>query len=142
MLISMFLPLPRVRSSKFWLTVYIFCSLMVISYILFNVLDLDGSNLCKFSGSAEKTSIVVVVPLETEIFKSPKLNVWAGRLSPEERSSFPLKPHRNIWTQVARGGVTLNGTSLNAGDGAAITDESTLEIKTLDHTEILVFDLT
>jgi len=55
--------------------------------------------------------------------------------------SFPLKPNRNIWTQVARGSVTLNGVSLNAGDGAAIIDESTLEIKTLDHAEILVFDL-
>jgi hypothetical protein len=31
--------------------------------------------------------------------------------------------------------------SLNAGDGAAIREESTLELKALDHAEILVFDL-
>lgn len=37
--------------------------------------------------------------------------------------------------------MTLNGTSLSAGDGAAVTDESTLEIKSLDQAEILVFDL-
>ena len=69
------------------------------------------------------------------------VNVWTARFSPGDQSSFPLKPSRNIWTQVARGAVTLNGASLNAGDGAAIVDESTLEIKTLDHAEILVFDL-
>src|SRR5262249_5342766 len=72
-LISMFLQLPRVRSSKPWLTAYIFFSLMVISYILFSVLDLDGSDLCRFSRPLEKASIVAVVPLETEFFKSPEL---------------------------------------------------------------------
>jgi Quercetinase C-terminal cupin domain len=30
---------------------------------------------------------------------------------------------------------------LNAGDGAAMSEESTLELKSLDHAEILVFDL-
>ncbi len=69
------------------------------------------------------------------------VDVWATRFSPGEQSSLPLKPSRNIWTQVARGAVTLNGMSLNAGDGAAISEESTLELRALDHAEILVFDL-
>jgi redox-sensitive bicupin YhaK (pirin superfamily) len=69
------------------------------------------------------------------------LDVWAARFSPGEQSSFPLKPSRNIWAQVARGAVTLNGMSLSAGDGAANNEESTLELKALDHAEILVFDL-
>lgn len=68
-------------------------------------------------------------------------DVWAARFSPGEQLGFPLKPSRNIWTQSARGAVMLNGTSLNAGDGAAISEESTLEVKALDHAEILVFDL-
>jgi len=79
---------------------------------------------------------------ENSVTVHQDVNVWAARFSPEERSTFPLKPNRKIWTQVARGGVTLNGTSLSAGDGAAVTDESTLEIKSLDQAEILVFDLT
>jgi len=69
------------------------------------------------------------------------VDVWAARFSPGEQLSFPLKQSRNIWTQVARGAVNLNGMLLNAGDGAAISEESTLEIKALDHAEILVFDL-
>ena len=56
-------------------------------------------------------------------------------------ASFSLKPSRNIWTQVVRGAAKLNGMLLNAGDGAAINEESTLELKALDHAEILVFDL-
>jgi redox-sensitive bicupin YhaK (pirin superfamily) len=69
------------------------------------------------------------------------VDVWATRLSPGEQSRFSLKPSRNMWTQVARGAAKLNGMLLNAGDGAAINEESTLELKALDHAEILVFDL-
>ena len=69
------------------------------------------------------------------------VDVWAARLSPGEQSNFPVKPSRNIWTQVARGAVTLNGTTLNAGDGAAFSKEDMLEFKALDDAEILVFDL-
>jgi hypothetical protein len=67
--------------------------------------------------------------------------VWAARFSPGEQSRFSLKPSRNIWTQAARGAVTLNGMSLSAGDGAAFSEENTLEVNALDHAEILVFDL-
>ena len=69
------------------------------------------------------------------------VDVRAARFSPGEQLNFSLKPSRNIWTQVARGALKLNGMLLNAGDGAAISEESTLELKSLDHAEILVFDL-
>ena len=69
------------------------------------------------------------------------VDVWAARFSPGEQSTFPLKPGRNIWTQMARGTVTLNGMSLTAGDGVAISEENTLEVKALEDAEILVFDL-
>lgn len=69
------------------------------------------------------------------------VDVWAARFSLGEQSSFPVKPSRNIWIQVARGAVKLNGMLLDAGDGAAISEESTLELKSLDDAEILVFDL-
>jgi redox-sensitive bicupin YhaK (pirin superfamily) len=43
--------------------------------------------------------------------------------------------------QVARGALTLNGESLAAGDGAALSGERVLEIEALDSAHILVFDL-
>jgi len=45
---------------------------MVISYILFNVLDLDGSDLCRVFGPVEKSTIVAVEPAEGQLFNSPE----------------------------------------------------------------------
>jgi redox-sensitive bicupin YhaK (pirin superfamily) len=42
---------------------------------------------------------------------------------------------------VARGSVTLNGTPLKAGDGAAISDEQSLVIRADEPSEVLLFDL-
>jgi redox-sensitive bicupin YhaK (pirin superfamily) len=43
--------------------------------------------------------------------------------------------------QVARGAVTLNGMSLNAGDGAAISEEEVLAVRAAEAAELLIFDL-
>jgi redox-sensitive bicupin YhaK (pirin superfamily) len=52
-----------------------------------------------------------------------------------------LKPQRRAWTQIARGTVMLDAMTLNAGDGAAISEQEVLEIKAVDEAELLVFDL-
>jgi hypothetical protein len=43
--------------------------------------------------------------------------------------------------QVIRGAVTLNNTPLSAGDGAAVSTETALQIRATDAADILVFDL-
>ena len=48
---------------------------------------------------------------------------------------------RGAWVQVARGAVAVNGVSLSAGDGAAVTDEASLAISASAASELLVFDL-
>jgi redox-sensitive bicupin YhaK (pirin superfamily) len=42
---------------------------------------------------------------------------------------------------VARGRARLNDTSLEEGDGAAVSDEATIDIAADGPAEILVFDL-
>jgi hypothetical protein len=42
---------------------------------------------------------------------------------------------------VLRGSVTLNDTSLEASDGAAVSDESRLDIVAKRPAEIMLFDL-
>jgi redox-sensitive bicupin YhaK (pirin superfamily) len=42
---------------------------------------------------------------------------------------------------VARGAVSLNGSMLGAGDGAAVSDEAALEITGAARAEVLLFDL-
>jgi redox-sensitive bicupin YhaK (pirin superfamily) len=50
-----------------------------------------------------------------------------------------FKPGRFGWVQVAAGSVSVNGTPLAAGDGAAISEEASV---TIDGTgEVLLFDL-
>jgi hypothetical protein len=51
------------------------------------------------------------------------------------------KPGRRTWLQLARGKISINGTVLNAGDGAAATEEEILEIKAVELAEMLRFDL-
>ena len=53
-------------------TLDVCCVLMVISYILFNVLDLDGSDLSKVLYPVQGTTIVAVVPTEARLDFSPE----------------------------------------------------------------------
>jgi redox-sensitive bicupin YhaK (pirin superfamily) len=68
--------------------------------------------------------------------------VYAGKLAAGANLKQQLAPGRHAWVQVARGDIELNGAHLKAGDGAAITGESQLQISTNGAgAEILVFDL-
>jgi len=62
-------------------------------------------------------------------------------LTPGGRLTYSLQSGRRGWLQVTRGAVTLNSKPLNAGDGAAITDENILDVRANDDAEILLFDL-
>jgi hypothetical protein len=67
--------------------------------------------------------------------------VWLARLDAGASKTHPLKPGRHAWLQVAEGELTLNGQSLNAGDGAALSNESALTMATGKSSQALLFDL-
>ncbi len=48
---------------------------------------------------------------------------------------------RHAWVQVLRGQVEVNAKALDAGDGAAVSDESEITIRSRGTSEILLFDL-
>lgn len=52
-----------------------------------------------------------------------------------------LEAGRHAWLQVLRGSVALNGLLLETSDGAAVSEESALEIAASQPSEILLFDL-
>jgi redox-sensitive bicupin YhaK (pirin superfamily) len=68
-------------------------------------------------------------------------DLYAGVLKSGTTVHHSLEPNRYAWLQMARGKIQLNGVSLQAGDGAAISAETTLEIKSQEDSEILLFDL-
>ncbi len=70
------------------------------------------------------------------------VRLYAGLLDADAQVEHVLAPGRKAWVQVARGAATLNGVALQAGDGAAVRDVSTLAIAgSAADTEILIFDL-
>ena len=68
-------------------------------------------------------------------------SLYLAALDPGQKVTHTLAPGRAAWVQVATGSVTLNGNTLVAGDGAAVTDETTLELVGVESGETLVFDL-
>ena len=70
------------------------------------------------------------------------VSVYNSILKNSEEVSYELAENRYAWLQVIKGAVDLNGEVLNVSDGAAISEENLLKIKSLaDETEILLFDL-
>jgi quercetin 2,3-dioxygenase len=67
--------------------------------------------------------------------------VYDGLLGPGEQAELPLAEGRHAWVQVARGAVKLNGETLRAGDGAAVSAEPGLQLEGIQQGEVLVFDL-
>ena len=67
--------------------------------------------------------------------------LYATVLAPGESVEHALKPARHAYVQVARGSVTLNGEPLEAGDGAAISAEKSLQLAAVNDAEVLLFDL-
>lgn len=67
--------------------------------------------------------------------------VYAGLFNGAERAELTLGPDRYAYVHVIRGAVTVNGTTLNDGDGARVRDEQRLVFSEGRDAEVLVFDL-
>ena len=70
------------------------------------------------------------------------VSVYNSFLKSGAEVSYDFAEKRYGWVQVVKGALEINGESLNAGDGAAISEEKGLKIKSLeDNTEFILFDL-
>jgi hypothetical protein len=68
-------------------------------------------------------------------------DLYVTLLEEGERVDHPFAADRNGWIQLARGEITVNGTSLSAGDGAAVVNEDRLSIRGTADAEVLLFDM-
>jgi redox-sensitive bicupin YhaK (pirin superfamily) len=69
------------------------------------------------------------------------IDLYTSVLEAGDEVAIDLRPERSAWVQVARGAVTINGTGLKEGDGAAVFDTATLTLTSDTGSEVLVFDL-
>lgn len=68
-------------------------------------------------------------------------SLYAAIIEEGKKIEFPVKKGRDVWIQMARGTVEVNGILLQQGDGAAVTEEQSLRFEGKQEAEILVFDL-
>lgn len=100
----------------------------------------------KLFAPAEKSGQLKLVASRAGADGALKINqdvsVYNSILKNSEEISLELAENRYAWVQVIKGSIDLNGEILNVSDGAAISEENLLKIKSLaDETEILMFDL-
>ncbi len=70
-------------------------------------------------------------------------SLFVSELANAEQINYKLDPARYAWLHLVKGQVTVNGTSLKAGDAAAISREEELAIVSQgsEPSEVLLFDL-
>lgn len=97
-----------------------------------------------FQNSRKKGQLTLLVSPDGDqesltIHQDAKVSVLD--LKEDQSFSHALEIGRMAWIQVARGEIALNGHDLKQGDGAAVTQEETLNFMSLKEAEILIFDL-
>ena len=68
-------------------------------------------------------------------------DVYFGKLDAGKQLTHRVESGRGQWLHVIDGDVSVAGESLKAGDGAAIENVESLEIKSREGAEFLLFDL-
>ncbi len=69
------------------------------------------------------------------------VSVYNAILKSGDAVEHRLDAGRHAWLQVVKGAVELNGNRLGAGDGAAVSEETSLKISASEEAEIILFDL-
>ncbi|MBD2781798.1 pirin family protein [Xenorhabdus szentirmaii] len=69
------------------------------------------------------------------------MTLWRWVFDSGEKSEYTIEKSRNIWIQVVKGEVVINGILATASDGIAIWDEPHLQLSAKQDSEILLFDL-
>ena len=70
------------------------------------------------------------------------VDLYLASLNQSDRITYQIDANRAVWLQVTKGEVKLNQKLLQAGDGAAITDEAEVAIAgNSSDSEILLFDM-
>lgn len=67
--------------------------------------------------------------------------IYASILDGDPALEHTIAPGRKAYVHVARGSVTVNGQSLQAGDALKITEETSLILENGSAAELLLFDL-
>jgi redox-sensitive bicupin YhaK (pirin superfamily) len=68
-------------------------------------------------------------------------NLHLARLGAGQKAAVKLDAGRHAWVHVAEGELTVNGDTLRAGDAAALSNETQIELAGVSKSQALIFDL-
>ena len=80
-------------------------------------------------------------PQPNEVRLVQDAEIWAAKLDPDVEAIHNLGPGRRAWVQVTKGEVSVDTQLLSAGDGAAVTDQAQVALRSRSPAELLLFDL-
>ena len=80
-------------------------------------------------------------PGASEVRLVQDAEIWSAKLDEGVEAVHTLRPGRKAWLQVARGEVTVGEETLKAGDAAALTDMTQVQVRSRAPSEVLLFDL-
>lgn len=69
------------------------------------------------------------------------IDMYVGRMDAGKELSKPVDKSRKLWMQIINGAIAVNGQPLLQGDGAAITGEELLKIKSSEDAHFLIMDM-
>jgi hypothetical protein len=120
------------------------CHLLQI-WILPNARDLTPGYEQKFFDDDERKGRLRLIASADGRDGAVRINqdarVYGSLLEAGESVTHQLIEQRQAWLQLARGTVRINDEQMQAGDGAAIKDDSDLMIVGEEDSELLLFDL-
>lgn len=67
--------------------------------------------------------------------------IYVGRQRKGHALGYELAHGRHAWLQLAKGALDVNGATLDAGDGIAVSGDTTLDIQARAAAEFVLFDL-
>lgn len=97
-----------------------------------------------FADEIRKNKLTLVVSKEQDkgsVGINQDMKLYVGRLSESETVDLPVSRDRHAWVQVIKGEIEVSGEKLSAGDGLAISTESSLAARASSQAEFLFFDL-
>ena len=69
------------------------------------------------------------------------VDLWLTKMEPQTAANHTIATGRALWIHVATGSIIVNDHRLFAGDAAAVTDESAVQLTGIESAEVLLFDL-
>jgi len=80
-------------------------------------------------------------PQPNEVRLVQDAEIWVAILDADVEAIHNLGPGRRAWVQVTKGEVSVDIERLSAGDGAAVTDQAQVALRSRTPAELLLFDL-